>query len=194
MTQAKFVLARCRVLASNRGLHSLGTARLTQADLDKLELVDLDQVDADEKGAIAPAATGLAAEMRRNWQASVEEEVAVRLVDREAELRATMQVRALCACKAMQRRVTTLRLPVQPASALQSTITATIDARSFKLSALQELSSAAAVPKPARYTASHPPSCSRPNRQYCMHWCRRSNIPRASCTVEPHLHAHANSR
>ena len=33
-----------------------------------------------------------------------------------------------------------------------------------------------------------------PNRQYCMHWCRRSNVPRASCTTEPHLHAHANLR
>ena len=86
-------------------LHSLGTACSTQADLDKLELVDLDQIDADEKGAIAPAATGLVAEMRRTWQASVEEEVALRLVDREAELRATMQVRAPFACKATRRRV-----------------------------------------------------------------------------------------
>lgn len=50
-------------------------------------------MDADERGVIAPVATGLAAEMRRNWQASIAEEVEAQLTDREAELRATMQAR-----------------------------------------------------------------------------------------------------
>ena len=62
-----------------------------QADLEKIELVDLDQIDSDERGVIAPAATGLAAELRRNYQASIEAEVEAQLADREAELRATMQ-------------------------------------------------------------------------------------------------------
>jgi hypothetical protein len=67
-------------------------AHLLQIDLDKLDLVDLDQVDADDEGPIKPVAKGLALEIRRSWQASVEEAVLDRLADREAEMRASMQV------------------------------------------------------------------------------------------------------
>jgi hypothetical protein len=66
-----------------------------QVDLEKLELVDLDQVDADEQGAIAPRAAGLAAEMRRGWRASVAEAAEAQLAEHEVELRASMQARRL---------------------------------------------------------------------------------------------------
>ena len=66
-----------------------------QADLEKLELVDLDQVDADEQGKIKPCATGLAAEIRASWLQSIEVEVEARLAERGAEMRATMQVRCI---------------------------------------------------------------------------------------------------
>ena len=49
---------------------------LAQADIERMELVDLDQIDLDDEGPIEPSATGLGAEIRRNWEASIEEAVA----------------------------------------------------------------------------------------------------------------------
>lgn len=72
-----------------------------QADLDRIELVDLDQLDADGSGQISPEASGLAAELRREWEASVEAEVAARLETRRQDMRHEMQVQSLAHVHAM---------------------------------------------------------------------------------------------
>lgn len=73
----------------------LTKARLFQEDLDQLELVDLEQLDSDGEGPIQPEGRGLASDMKRGWQQSIDDEVAARMADFEASLRKSVQARTL---------------------------------------------------------------------------------------------------
>lgn len=82
-----------------------------------MDLVDLDQIDVDEKGPIKPAATGLGAEIMRNWEESVEEAVVERLAIQEAAMREQMQVRShrvteACVCRRGRASYPPGRLPM----------------------------------------------------------------------------------
>jgi hypothetical protein len=63
-----------------------------QTDVEKLGMLDLDQIDVDSEGPIKPEAKGLASEIKRSWQQSIEEEVAARTAELEAQLRSAVQV------------------------------------------------------------------------------------------------------
>jgi hypothetical protein len=63
-----------------------------QEELEEFDLFDVHQIDTGEQEPIMPDPEGLGADIRREWQAAVDEAVSQQLHKREEAIKAEMQV------------------------------------------------------------------------------------------------------
>lgn len=66
----------------------------SQVDIDNMELVDMDQLDMDDQGEIRPSARGLGSDLKQQWYSAIDEEVRIKLKEREESMKAAVQVRS----------------------------------------------------------------------------------------------------